>query len=644
MWVTGSLAKIGQTEPPRTGARGEIWMAKGEYESFQIVIRAPGGGLSNVNVQVTDLTGPGGATISKSNLTLYREHYVYVQKASTVSGSRNPSLGTGWYADGLIPFNNPATGATLSGAALDAVPFSLAQGKSQPVWLDVFVPRSAPAGGYSGSYTVSSSQGKVTGQIVVNVWDFALPVKPSLKSSFLFWQEQSREAREELLRHGIQPLSVNASEERYLIDKFGLGVTGLGFWSGADVSNCSMWPAPTVAEMRTAVAAHQSDIELYNYTADEIGHCANLYSQMKQWARNLHQAGVKNLVTMEPTPALYDDGGGAGRSAVDIWVLLPVMYDASAGEVAHVLGKGDEIWSYNCLVQDDFSPKWEIDFPALNYRLQPGFINQSLSLTGLLYWRVDRWSARPWDEVNNQGVFSSGNYPGEGLLVYPGAQVGIKGVAPSIRLKWLRDGVDDYEYVQMLKNQGKGAWALQLARRAGPNWVSWTRDPALVESIRRQLGDELGRTATVAPNAPPQVVSVSPNQGAGARKTFRFAYSDPVDYRDLASVYGLFQTRNDQVRACYVQYKPGANTLWLRNDAGSKWLGPVTPGSRSVLQNSQCSIDAAGSTAAGSGTTLTIDVAIAFKPVFHGSRFIYMKAMDTTGSQTGMVRKGSWTP
>ena len=166
---------------------------------------------------------------------------------------------------------------------------------------------------------------------------------------------------------------------------------------------------------------------LYNYSADEIGHCTNLYPTIQQWANNMHQAGISNLISMSPTPALYSDGSGTGRSAVDIWVLLPVMYNKSKAEVAKVLKKGDAVWSYNTLVQDAYSPKWLIDFDPINFRIQPGFINQSLNLTGLLYWRVDRFPSDPWNNVNNSGTYSSANYPGEGMLVYPGKQVGVHG-------------------------------------------------------------------------------------------------------------------------------------------------------------------------------------------------------------------------
>ena len=209
---------------------------------------------------------------------------------------------------------------------------------------------------------------------------------------------------------------------------------------------------------------------------------------------------------------MYSDGSGTGRSAVDIWVLLPVMYNNAQTEVDHVLKKGDSVWSYNTLVQDAYSPKWEIDFDPVDFRIQPVFINQSLNLTGLLYWRIDRWTSDPWNNVNNTGAFSSANYPGEGMLVYPGEQVGVKGVVASMRLKWLRDGVEDYEYIQILKNLGKEDVALKIARSVGPDWTHWSRDPGAIEAARQQLGEAINQIMNSS--ARPAATSASSESGA----------------------------------------------------------------------------------------------------------------------------------
>ena len=284
----------------------------------------------------------------------------------------------------------------------------------------------------------------------------------------------------------------------------GLSATQTGPFSGADVGRCNMSPAPSVNQFKSVAAAQQPGLMLYDYSADEIGHCSNLYPTIRQWANNMHQAGIKNLISMSPTPALYDDGSGTGRSAVDIWVLLPVMYNNSKTHVGEVLKKGDSVWSYNTLVQDAYSPKWLIDFDPVNFRIQPGFISQSLNLTGLLYWRVDKWPSDPWNNVNNAGTYSSANYPGEGMLVYPGQPVGVKGVVASMRLKWLRDGVEDYDYVQILKDLGKGDMAMQITRSVGPDWTNWTRDPNAIEAARRSSArPSISSTAAPRPRQTP---------------------------------------------------------------------------------------------------------------------------------------------
>ena len=62
-----------------------------------------------------------------------------------------------------------------------------------------------------------------------------------------------------------------------------------------------------------------------------------------------------------------------------------------------------------------------------------------------------------------------------------------------MRLKWLRDGVEDYDYVQILKNLGKTDLALQIARSVGPDWTNWTRDHNALYSARQQLGEAINQ-------------------------------------------------------------------------------------------------------------------------------------------------------
>ena len=491
VWTAPSLHRVGMSDAAGSDTQASLSAARGEYLSFQIVANGASKGLDNVNVTVSDLTGPGGQVIPRTNFTLYREKYMHVTSASPNWKGSNQPLGPGWYPDALIPFTDPDSGKPLSGASLTAVPFEVKAGNNQPIWVDLLVPRTAEPGKYSGTYTLTSNQGSFTGAISLRVWNFALPAAPALKSSFLFFQAGTLAAQRELLRHRISPLSTNPADQPLLMKENGLSATQTGPFSGADVGRCAMSPAPSVGQFKSLVSAQQPGLMLYDYSADEIGHCTNLYPTIRQWANNMHQAGIKNLISMSPTPALYDDGSGTGRSAVDIWVLLPLMYNNSKAHVAEVLKKGDSVWSYNTLVQDAYSPKWLIDFTPADFRVQPGFISHSLNLTGLLYWRVDKWPSDAWNNVNNTGTYSSANYPGEGMLVYPGQPVGVKGVVASMRLKWLRDGFEDYDYLQILKELGKADLAMEIARSVGPDWTNWTRDPRAIEAARQKLGEAI---------------------------------------------------------------------------------------------------------------------------------------------------------
>ncbi|MDQ6663691.1 MAG: DUF4091 domain-containing protein [Acidobacteriota bacterium] len=494
------MSRIWQTSQPGESAQIDLWAAKDETYSFQIGVQAPAGGLTGVNVTTSGLTGPDSQVIAGADIALFREQYMYVPASPPYywkgkPDGTNPPGPPGWYPDGLIPFVDPETGQPAQPGVLNAVPFNAGEGTNQTIWVDVHVPVNSPAGPYRGVFTVSSDQGNSSIQVTLHVWNFTLPKVPSFKTAYQAdLSHQDTYMTHELLRNRVSPEWVDLAGERALIDQWGLGSTNAWFSSGLGIDNCNaaaMPPAPGIAQFLAVQGKHQPDVLLYNFSADEISQCPKQFPALRQWARNMHAAGIQNLVTVMPTPALEDDGTGTGRSAVDIWVELPVQYDRAAPEIAKVLAKGDSVWSYNVLVQDGYSPKQEISFTPLDYRLNMGFISQSLGISGFQQWRVDRWTFDPWNSLSQfQGVYS------DGLLVYPGATVGLTGYAPSMRLKWTRDGVNDFEYVQILKSLGQGDWALQQAQSVGPDWRNWTRDYTQVEAIRLALGNKIDQLSS----------------------------------------------------------------------------------------------------------------------------------------------------
>ena len=215
VWTAPSMHRVGMSEAAGNTSEVNLTAARGEYESFQIVANGAGKGLGNVNVTVSDLRGPGGQVIPKTNFTLYREKYMHVTSASPNWKGTNQPMGPGWYPDALIPFTDPDTGKPLSGASLTAVPFDVKAGNNQPIWVDLLVPRSAEPGKYTGTYTLTSSQGNFTGTVSLKVWNFALPASPTLKSTFLFFQAGTVAAQRELLRNKLSPLATNPADQAF---------------------------------------------------------------------------------------------------------------------------------------------------------------------------------------------------------------------------------------------------------------------------------------------------------------------------------------------------------------------------------------------------------------------------------------------
>src|SRR5260370_36369581 len=214
----------------------------------------------------------------------------------------------------------------------------------------------------------------------------------------------------------------------------GCNCTFLPFFSTEELSACTLSTTPSAASISASIATYAAGLNNYLYAADEIDRCVSnsgFVSALAQWALNTHAAGSQTLVPAPPNPALYDDGNG--RSIVDIWTMLPKMYSSAGTNVAGVLAKGNKIWLYNALVQDSFSPKWEVDFAPVNYRIMPGFDAQVFAFTGLLYSGVDNWTADPWNDLDNaQGGC---HFNGEDILVYPGAQAAVARRVPPMRLE-----------------------------------------------------------------------------------------------------------------------------------------------------------------------------------------------------------------
>jgi len=163
---------------------------------------------------------------------------------------------------------------------------------------------------------------------------------------------------------------------------------------------------------------------------------------------------------------------------------------------------------------------------------------------------------------------------------------------------------------------------------------------AITGAVPFPLSNPIQTVALVSRNVAPTADSVTPGSGRAASQVFRLAYSDSNGHMDLVSVSVLFTSNDHQKKRCRVDYDRANNALYLSSDAGPV-RGPITPGSAGSLQDSRCELNAAASSVAGSGNTLTLNLALAFRRSFAGQTAILMEASDgmlTSGLQT----RGTW--
>ena len=285
---------------------------------------------------------------------------------------------------------------------------------------------------------------------------------PGLRSSFNQSTDHSLAADEALIDEKVMPLWIDPAGAEKLAGKSPLNAAGLGFWSGAESGTCRMAPPPSASEIAQRAASFPRTLLLYDLTAQDVtDHCPQLVEPVRQWGRALHQAGVANLVAAAPVPELLESGPepGARRHLGRDPGGLP----QGAGPVRAAQAAGARCGPGMALADDPDASPWLLDAPPLGYRLTPGFTSQSLGLTGVHHWAVDHWSRNAWADVTYRSKDGQA-WPGEGLLVYRVPPPGVTGVVSSMRLKWIRDGVEDYDGYRA----GPGARRAGAREGAGP--------------------------------------------------------------------------------------------------------------------------------------------------------------------------------
>jgi hypothetical protein len=524
VYATDGLSRIRPHDEPRDASSIAISAARNEYEPFQIVVHAGKDDLESVNARATALRARDGSTIGAANIVFYREQYVHVTQMSPRSME-----GEGWYPDALLPFVNTSPVIKGARARFTGAPFDVDDNNNQPLWVDVYVPKGTRPGLYSGKITVTAANQK-SAEIAVQltVWNITLPDTPSLRSNFgklgtdiatahgvvmnsVEFAKPEWEYGAALAAHRISPIIPNmlypkvhkdgtidpARTDKRLKDWINtFHVTGFPLrLLGDDPAGKDR--AKNVTHLRAMYAylkANGWEKMAYEYIADEPN-SAEAYEQVRRRAKLIHDAqpGIKVMAAEQPTP--QDPGWGTLVGSVDIWVPLWVLWDDNV--IAQREQAGDEVWSYTALCQGHKgkdTPYWEIDFPLLNFRI-PMWISWRYRLSGILYWSPVWWGVTP-DVWTNPGTYKVGHdvFNGDGALLYPGTAAGIDGPIVSMRLKEIREGFEDYEYLKLLADRGDRAFVDQVVQKIARSWTDWDAHPQALYDARAAIAQRLTAT------------------------------------------------------------------------------------------------------------------------------------------------------
>jgi hypothetical protein len=500
-----------------------ISAAQNEYESFQLILVPKKEDLRNVRIETTALRcSEKGADIDRKNIFCYRVGYVK---------TRNPPYDTefvGWWPDPLFPLTT----------------FNINQEDVQPIWVTVYVPEGTPSGRYEGFLFVLPENAETTAvRIHLEVWDFALPASTKLQVVFSLLEEciqgyyQLEEVPSELLReyysflleHRINPtnlyLHVKPSpftpqprfeDMQFCVDR-GLNALNVGYLY--EKRNCAHRKSfseefqqnlkATLPHTVSFLRDHQWQDMAFVYGLDEpskrsfqaLKHIFSLVADVAP--------GMRRVVTTSPTKTLY--------GYVDVWVPRLDRYNEKICRQRQKMG--EEIWWYVSAGTRPSYPNFFIDYPALDHRIL-FWMTWRYDISGFLYYALNNWVSNypkdhhRWPEVEwNARTYH--RYNGDGQLIYPGPDGKPYG---SIRLEVIRDGIEDYEYLNMLQyqsdelgrhNQLSNNKLLQqtnnliasIKEEVIPSIKKYPKDPATIYRYREMIANEISRLNDVLANA-----------------------------------------------------------------------------------------------------------------------------------------------
>lgn len=552
VWTVDAMTRVFREQPARPSVTPRLLAARGEWEAFQIILTGSPQELAGARLTAAALTGPKGHRLPAPEIL--REHYVRVSISSPQT-----SLPAGDYPDALVPQDFPE--AELPALPqlnqpfwVDVfVPYATPPGLyTGEVWVTL---RGGSRHAAAYELEVLPLDLPVTPSMRSSFWlswrrvaevhgfdrDAGAP-EPALAR--LLDAYESLLARHRLSIDQVRlsfpdaatgRLDANAVERvlrRHLLHRHAATI-GLPIFPE--------WPFPDpLGRDRKAAQKYLADWMkiLHRFGCGSRGYIAlgaldepndaAAYERVRKWGAFVNEAEKKHrvrlplMITEQPTPDNAAWGSLVG--AVDIWVphfssvYEDMEHPQGRRDIAKRLAAGEEVWTYAALVQlserwkelhgfpqvvsEGHPPVWMTDYPPINHRILPWLMNLH-GITGLAYWDLLHYppGLDPWTDA---GTFLSDGetFNGDGFYIYPAtvSRHGRNTPVASMRLKWIREAAEDFDYLTLANHAGLREQALEFTRAFARGFGDWKDDaPALLdarEKLARQLAGQMTRPAT----------------------------------------------------------------------------------------------------------------------------------------------------
>ncbi len=174
----------------------------------------------------------------------------------------------------------------------------------------------------------------------------------------------------------------------------------------------------------------------------------------------------------------------------DIWVPQLGRFDNQMDLLRNRIAGGREVWFYTCLFPNKRYLNRLIDYPLLKVRLLH-WLNFRYGFAGYLHWGWNYWTPEPINDT--QPVIDANTEllpPGDAFIVYPDRAN--KSVFSSIRLEAMREGIEDYELLMILREKDP-AEAGRLSQAAVSSLTEYLRSPAEFRRLELGLLETLSR-------------------------------------------------------------------------------------------------------------------------------------------------------